>query len=331
MPAKSTIGGTVGGSTPVSDNPFAAQDTEIEDATVSGISPYLSSSPLGTGTDTVGVGGMSNALPGVLGSSGSGYGVEGVSEHGDGLYGSSVYGNGVHGAGKNAGLFDGEVTVNGNEAISGSLTAGSAKFSGVTTTSLAASGALTAGSLETSGSLSAGSLKASGALTAGSLETSGALTAGSVTTSGKVTAYDVVLTGGGDIAEEFAQLGEESEPGTVMVIGDEGGLSKCTLEYDRRVAGVVSSAANLKPAIVLKGAERALRKGVSLAMVGRVYCKADASYGPIRVGDLLTTSPTGGHAMAAMDPARAFGSVLGKALANLERGTGLIPILIALQ
>jgi hypothetical protein len=303
LPAKSTM-------PPVqSDNPLSAQDTQITGATVSGISPYLSSSPVGTATDTVGVGGMSETLPGVLGSSESGYGVEGVSEHGDGLYGMSENGNGVHGAGKNAGLFDGDVTVNGNETISGSLTAGTAKLSDVTATSLTASGALTAGSLKTSG----------------------ALTAGSVTASGNVTAYDVVLTGGGDIAEEFAQLGEDSEPGTVMVIGDQGGLSKCTSEYDRRVAGVVSNAANLKPAIVLKGAEPALRKGVSLAMVGRVYCKADASYGPIRVGDLLTTSPTGGHAMAAMDPARAFGSVLGKALANLERGTGLIPVLVALQ
>jgi hypothetical protein len=35
--------------------------------------------------------------------------------------------------------------------------------------------------------------------------------------------------------------------------------------------------------------------------------------------------------MKASDPARAFGAVLGKALRPLDRGTGLIPIVVALQ
>jgi hypothetical protein len=35
--------------------------------------------------------------------------------------------------------------------------------------------------------------------------------------------------------------------------------------------------------------------------------------------------------MQASDPARAFGSVIGKALQALPSGTGLIPILVALQ
>ena len=52
---------------------------------------------------------------------------------------------------------------------------------------------------------------------------------------------------------------------------------------------------------------------------------------PIEVGDLLTTSPTAGHAMKAIEPHRVFGSVIGKALSPLEEGQGLIPILIALQ
>jgi hypothetical protein len=52
---------------------------------------------------------------------------------------------------------------------------------------------------------------------------------------------------------------------------------------------------------------------------------------PIEVGDLLTTSPTPGHAMKATDPVRAFGAVIGKALRALGDGQGLIPILVALQ
>jgi hypothetical protein len=66
-------------------------------------------------------------------------------------------------------------------------------------------------------------------------------------------------------------------------------------------------------------------------MLGKVFCRVDATYGPIGVGDLLTTSPTQGHAMAARDRVRTPGAVLGKALGARTSGTGLIPILVALQ
>jgi hypothetical protein len=68
-----------------------------------------------------------------------------------------------------------------------------------------------------------------------------------------------------------------------------------------------------------------------VALVGKVYCRVDAQYGPIELGDLLTTSVTPGHAMKASDPFRAFGAVIGKALQPLADGQGLIPVLIALQ
>jgi hypothetical protein len=70
---------------------------------------------------------------------------------------------------------------------------------------------------------------------------------------------------------------------------------------------------------------------VPLALMGKVYCKVDATRVPVQVGDLLTTSSTPGHAMKATDPLRAFGAVIGKALRPFENGTGLIPILVALQ
>jgi hypothetical protein len=81
---------------------------------------------------------------------------------------------------------------------------------------------------------------------------------------------------------------------------------------------------------VLDRRERAQNRK-SIALLGKVYCKVDAAYSPIEVGDLLTTSPTRGHAMKAADPLKAFGAVIGKALRPLEIGHGLIPILIALQ
>jgi hypothetical protein len=68
-----------------------------------------------------------------------------------------------------------------------------------------------------------------------------------------------------------------------------------------------------------------------IALVGKVFCKVDADHSPVEIGDLLTTSPTLGHAMKVCDPIKAFGAVIGKALRPLRGGQGLIPILVALQ
>ncbi len=139
---------------------------------------------------------------------------------------------------------------------------------------------------------------------------------------------DVILS---DCAEDFDIFEmEKIEPGSVMVINQDGVLQQCQQAYDKRVAGVISGAGNLRPGIIL-GKQQSQNKRMPVALVGKVYCKVDAQYSPIEVGDLLTTSPTPGHAMKAHDPYHVFGSVIGKALRPLEDGQGLIPILIALQ
>jgi hypothetical protein len=141
---------------------------------------------------------------------------------------------------------------------------------------------------------------------------------------------DIRLTNA-DCAEEFDIGGPSlSEPGTVMVLDDAGAVCPGRTAYDKRVAGVVSGAGTYRPAIVLDRREDAGRRQ-PIAMLGKVYCMVDAEYAPIAVGDLLTTSPTAGHAMKATDPAQAFGAVLGKALGPIPAGRGLIPILVALQ
>jgi hypothetical protein len=115
-----------------------------------------------------------------------------------------------------------------------------------------------------------------------------------------------------------------------MVLADAGGLLQSTTAYDKRVAGVISGAGAYRPGILLDkrplGDERK-----AIALVGKVFCKVDATYSPIEVGDLLTTSPTPGHAMKADDSQRAFGAVLGKALRPMAEGKGLLPILVTLQ
>jgi len=65
--------------------------------------------------------------------------------------------------------------------------------------------------------------------------------------------------------------------------------------------------------------------------------KADASYGSIKRGDLLTTSPRPGYAMKAqpVDVAGVEiyrpGTIIGKALEPLDSGQGLIEIFVVLQ
>jgi hypothetical protein len=134
-----------------------------------------------------------------------------------------------------------------------------------------------------------------------------------------------------DCAEDFdIANGDIVDPGTVMVLGDDGALQPSQSAYDKRVAGVVSGAGNYKPGIVLdKRSSQPNRKPV--ALLGKVYCKVDATFAPVEIGDLLTTSPTSGHAMKTTDQSKAFGAVIGKALRPLSGGQGLIPILVALQ
>jgi hypothetical protein len=140
---------------------------------------------------------------------------------------------------------------------------------------------------------------------------------------------DIILQNA-DCAEEFDCAPDtRPEPGAVVVLDDHGGVMRTTRPYDRRVAGVVSGAGSYRPAIVLDR-RSGDRMRVPVAVMGKVYCLADASYGPIRVGDLLTTSATPGHAMTATDAARVTGATVGKALVSLAAGTGLLPILVGL-
>jgi hypothetical protein len=115
-----------------------------------------------------------------------------------------------------------------------------------------------------------------------------------------------------------------------MVLSQQGRLQPSNTAYDKKVAGVISGAGEYKPGIVLDR-KRSESNRQPLALMGKVICKADARYSSIEVGDLLTTSETPGHAMKAIDPFKAFGAVIGKALQPLESGQGMIPILIALQ
>jgi hypothetical protein len=149
---------------------------------------------------------------------------------------------------------------------------------------------------------------------------------------------DITLAGA-DCAEDFDVADPESkdniEAGTVMVLTENGSLQQSYQEYDKKVAGIVSGASGYKPGIILdrqdQDQDQKNKDRLSIALMGKVYCKVDARNSSIEIGDLLTTSSTKGYAMKAQDPMKAFGAVIGKALGSIKEGLGMIPVLVALQ
>jgi hypothetical protein len=155
---------------------------------------------------------------------------------------------------------------------------------------------------------------------------------GHVMVTGNHTCLGDMFLPGADCAEHFdMQSAVAIEPGSVVVIDDDGMLRQSGDAYDTKVAGVISGAGIYRPGIILDKQSSVMKTRQPVALVGKVFCKVDAQYSPIKVGDMLTSSPTPGHAMKAADPLRAFGAVIGKALDNLEAGTGMVRILVSLQ
>ncbi len=150
---------------------------------------------------------------------------------------------------------------------------------------------------------------------------------------GGIVRTDVLqIDAGADLAEPFVIAGQP-EPGLVVAIDPDhiGQLRVADKAYDRTVAGVISGAGGLQPGLTMQQPEVVQGETHPVALTGRVYVWADASFGAIQPGDLLTTSATPGHAMRVGDYAQAQGAILGKAMSRLEEGKGLVLVLVSLQ
>jgi hypothetical protein len=148
---------------------------------------------------------------------------------------------------------------------------------------------------------------------------------------------DELELNGSDLAEHFDVAGDLSatspKPGMVVSIDTlrPGRLVVSDSPYDRKVIGIISGAGDIRPGIYM-GQEGTLANGEHpVAVAGRVYVLADAGYGTIRAGDMLTSSDTPGHAMVASDTGRSRGAVIGKAMTPLHSGTGLVLVFVSLQ
>jgi hypothetical protein len=154
---------------------------------------------------------------------------------------------------------------------------------------------------------------------------------------GNVSLKVLQITGGSDLSEDFDVRAVKEDllpaPGMVVSIDPEnpGDLMVSDKSYDRKVAGIISGAGGVKPGMLM-GQKGSAADGTSpVALTGRVYCWVDAVKGSVEPGDLLTTSETPGHAMKVTNYAMAQGAILGKAMTPLDRGKGLVLVLVALQ
>ncbi len=152
---------------------------------------------------------------------------------------------------------------------------------------------------------------------------------------GRITTQVLQITGGSDLSEQFNvnEDGLALEPGMVVSIDPEnpGELRISDRAYDATVAGVISGAGGVKPGMLMGQTGSVADGDHPVALTGRVYCHVDAGFGAIKPGDLITTSDTPGHGMKVSDPARAQGTILGKAMTSLESGRGLVLVLVSLQ
>lgn len=138
------------------------------------------------------------------------------------------------------------------------------------------------------------------------------------------------FNGAADFAEMIAvdETLDQYQPGDVLVISLESDRRVDLSEeaYSTLVAGVYSE----NPGFI--GSSHSMDEPddeIPMAVVGIVPVKVSTENGPIHRGDLLVTSSTPGHAMRADDPKP--GTILGKALGELESGTGVIEVLVTLQ
>ncbi|MCS7248941.1 MAG: hypothetical protein NZ840_11985 [Anaerolineales bacterium] len=151
-----------------------------------------------------------------------------------------------------------------------------------------------------------------------------------VTRTGNVSADGTIAGGGADFAELIAvdpQAGQV-EPGDVLVISPrlDRAVTLAKEPYSTAIAGVYST----QPGFIGGGgAEETSDNRIPVAIVGIVPVKVSAENGPIERGDLLTSASLPGHAMKATEYIP--GAILGKAMGELESGTGVILVLLLLK
>ncbi len=147
------------------------------------------------------------------------------------------------------------------------------------------------------------------------------------------------IPSGADLAEHI-KVSEPVEPGDVVE------LDPGKPEHYRKARGpsqLIAGIITTRPGFILGNhpnkldsvemavAKRDLQSETNqpmLALMGRVPVKVTTENGAIKPGDLLTVSKKPGYAMRCSGAKKCQGAIIGKALAALESGEGLIEVLV---
>ena len=107
---------------------------------------------------------------------------------------------------------------------------------------------------------------------------------------------------------------------------------KASQAYQTGVIGVVDR--RVLPGEAINFDDESIAPGEHLSLVTHGMfriVKVDASSSAIHAGDLLVASGNAGYAMKAENQVEAIGAIIGKAMGELERGTGTLPLMVTLQ
>ncbi len=147
---------------------------------------------------------------------------------------------------------------------------------------------------------------------------------------GDVFAKGSFIGGGADLAERI-NVSEPIELGDVVELDPTRPGHYRKARSSKLIAGVITT----KPGFTLgnnpEEMEQAGEKVAGrpmLALIGRVPVKVTTENGPIRPGDLLTVASKPGYAMRCDDLKLCEGMIVGKALEGLDKGEGIILVLV---
>ena len=263
-PTKGNVAAVWGYVGPLIESPLQTSSPPITCA-VFGQGGVVGANGLAADADAAGDGVIGfGSANGVHGIATSGTGVTGTSVSGTGVLGTSTNGEGLHGETKSpqsAGVYG--INSSGSTVDGPGVFGTSSGFDGVHGESQSSQHAGVSG-INTGGGYG---VWASG--------NPAGYFAGDVLVTGDV----ILVNSSGDLAEDFdvEDGSDDAEPGTVLVINSTGKLCASLDPYDTRVAGVVSGAGELKPAIVLQRLESRTSRS-PIALVGKAFCKVDASF-----------------------------------------------------
>ena len=157
---------------------------------------------------------------------------------------------------------------------------------------------------------------------------------------GDVFANGTFIPGGADMAERI-NVSEPVEPGDIVELDPNmPGYYRKARGKSQLIAGIITTEPGFilgnnsvemdaaSASVDVETSKIKISNRAMLVLMGRVPVKATTENGLIRPGDLLTISNKPGYAMRCAEAKGCDGAIIGKALQGLEKGEGMIMVLV---